>query len=222
MTQRTVDQGASRHPLWEDPRAVEMRLLRLVAERRLSPEEALTLWPLLNPEEPAVPSALPQRTLKEAPHPQAQPVPPVWFRALPWGLGGLGLLALVGAGWWWALGPGWLIGVLCVAPLTLLGLLALLLLGATWRGLWLVLHLRQPPGETPRFLWLALPVPVGWLPWAVDVARLWYKEALPLDGTNLRQALHVLRDDPLWLSVHDEDGTQVDIWLGGRHASGVV
>jgi len=49
-------------------------------------------------------------------------------------------------------GAGLLLTLLCLTPLGLLGLLALALAWAGWRGVWLMLEVRQPPGETPQRL----------------------------------------------------------------------
>ena len=60
---------------------------------------------------------------------------------------------------------------------------------------------------------------MGWLPLAFRLARPWIGEALPLEGRNLRQMLQVLRQEPLWVTVDDEDGAQVQVWIGGLEAA---
>ena len=196
------------------------RLLRMVEEGRLTPEEALLLWRALTPQGATGPSAPTAPTLGKSPRPEEGARLPGGFRALPWALGGAGVLVLGGTFWaaMWG-GAGWLLSLLCLLPVGLLGLLALGVAWTAWRGVWVRVEIRQPEEESGRPFRLALPLPVGWLPLAFRLARPWIGEALPLEGRNLRQMLQVLRQEPLWVTVDDEDGAQVQVWIGGLEAA---
>ncbi len=134
------------------------RVLRLVEQGRLTPEEALALWRAFRAAAPTVPQVAPSSEGEEGRRAPAALRPFFPGRTFPWAwaLVALGGLALAGA--------GWLLGVLCLLPLALGGLLALALGWAAWRGVWLVLRLCQPAGEPSRRLRLALPLPLGWVP----------------------------------------------------------
>ena len=196
------------------------RLLWMVEEGRLTPEEALRLWRALTPQEATSPSAQVVPTLRKSTRPKEQIRLLAGFRVLPWVVGGVGLFCFGGTFWaaMWG-GAGWLLGLLCLLPVGLLGLLALGVVWAAWRGAWVRVEIRRPEDEAGQPFRLALPLPVGWLPLAFRLARPWIGEALPLEGRNLRQMLQVLRQEPLWLTVDDEDGTQVQVWIGGLEAA---
>lgn len=196
------------------------RVLRMVEEGRLTPEEALPLWLALGPKQAARPQGQTSRISRTVPRPKEDVHPPLGFRVLPWALGGAGVLFLGGAVWAGVLGGGgWLLSLLCLLPMGLLGLLALGLAWSAWRGVWVWVSIRRAEGAGPRHLSLGLPIPVGWLPLAWRLARPWMDEMWPLDGKTLRQMAQVLHQEPLWLTVDDEDGTQVRVWLGRWNAA---
>ncbi len=199
------------------------RLLRMVEEGRLSPEEALALWQALPPEKTSqAPAADPTaETRPEASRPLLeQGFLPRWARILPWAMSGVGALCVGGAlGAVFLGGAGWATTLLCWTPLGLLGPVALALAWTAWRGVWVMFELQNQPGEAPQRLRFTFPLPLGWIPWALRLARPWVGAHLPLEGKHMRHLIQVLRDEPLWLTVDDEDGTQVRVWLGNLRPS---
>ena len=188
------------------------RLLDMVAAGRLTAEEALTLWDALAPEGRAALEEVPARTPEALPRLQEHATPEKWFRVLSWVLSSVGLMLTVGAFWglFWS-GAGWALGLFCLAPL---GLVGLGLLWSSWRGVWLAVAVRPAPEEGPRALRFALPLPAGLLPWALRLARPWREANIPLESRTLGAMMRVLREEPLSLTVEDDDGTQVRLWIG--------
>jgi hypothetical protein len=102
---------------------------------------------------------------------------------------------------------GWLVFVPAVGA-TILALLAR-------RSTWLYLRIREQRG---RHFTLALPMPLSLVGWAARLARLFTPaEKAPYLKTAVALA-EAMRDDPhgdpLYLSVDDPDGDQVQIYLG--------
>lgn len=194
----------------------QRRILRLVAEGKVTPEEALRLLDALNPEAYPDPQGAPRRISGEEPRPEMPEPPQGCARALVWTIGGVGGLFLALTVLWGLSGPALWVTLLCLTPLGLLGALLLALAWGMGRGVWLLLEVQQPPGERPSRIRLGLPLPLRWVPTVVGWLRWALPDDLPLDAEAVRALVETLDEEPVWLTVNDDDGTRVRLWLGRR------
>lgn len=185
-------------------------VLRLIAQGRINADQAAQLLDALEDDQATEPPPDAGRQVR------------AWrrrFQWIAWIPFGVGLILLLFSLHW--LQTAWLGGhfvwfMLAWLPMALsLGLIAL---DASSQYLpWLFVNVRQPPGERPRRILLGFPLPVRVLSWG---ARL-FQHVLPeyLSQTWVDELLLTLKDmqrnhDPLTVHVHDDDGTQVDVFIG--------
>jgi hypothetical protein len=198
-----------------------LRILEMVREGEINPEQAATLLAALGEAEAG--PAVPVEVEVEEPPAAAPPLPPEiaasrWARFWIYPMMAGGAVLIVGAlimalvytadaarGW---LVCGWL-------PM-IVGLLVTL--AAIWsrRATWL--HLRISEGEGGRQkVAFSFPVPLGLAAWGIRIAQPFVPQ---LQETGVDEVIAALRDglkrnEPLFIDVQDEeDGERVQIYIG--------
>jgi hypothetical protein len=85
------------------------------------------------------------------------------------------------------------------------------------RARWIHLNIKQPKGESPQRIFFAFPLPFQFIGFILRI----FKGKIPskvsnLDIEDLMVTIdqHIKKDEPLSVHVDDEDGTQVDIYIG--------
>ncbi len=187
-----------------------LRILNLLAAGKLTAEQAEQLLQALDgaEDEPRSPAG------EAAP---AMPARPHWlerlrrFWALPTLLGaalmGLALVGVSGSGFW---------VVVCLRlPVLVLGLLSGLFGLSLRTSTWVHVRVLQPPGEWPRRITVALPLPLRTF---IVLVRL-FGWLLPLEAAALERLLRALGEiradgTPLRVEVQDADGELVEVFVG--------
>ncbi len=85
------------------------------------------------------------------------------------------------------------------------------------RARWIHLNIKQPKGESPQRIFLAFPLPFQLIGFFLRI----FKGKLPtkVSGLDIEEILvtvdqQLKKDEPLYVHVDDEDGTQVEIYIG--------
>lgn len=85
------------------------------------------------------------------------------------------------------------------------------------RARWIHLKIKQPKGESPQRIFLAFPLPFQLIGFFLRI----FKGKLPtkVSGLDIEELLvtvdqQLKKDEPLYVHVDDEDGTQVEIYIG--------
>jgi hypothetical protein len=208
------------------------QVLKMVSEGKITPEEALKLMQALDEQvvddEPA--QALPEPELQPQPvnappEPKSQPDPEftnkvnryrrLWLIPLSIGL----VLTVLGAWWMYSamLNSGFGFWFLCAWFPFLLGV-AILVIGAISKtSRWIYINVEQKPGERPRHIIIAFPIPSPLLRWGM---RNFGHNIPPEHRAQADMAMKVIfeEDDalkePLFVDVHDEDGEHVQVYIG--------
>ncbi len=142
-----------------------------------------------------------------------------WFRSfwqIPFFVS-LTILLLSGWGLWsvWqtASGLGAFFGVLCLVPLVALALLAVLLSFWSQYAYWLHVRIREKKGTR---IAISLPLPIIIIQFVLRFAGRYVGED---NAANLFTASELLaalgeQDEPLYIAVDDDDGDQVQVYIG--------
>lgn len=207
------------------------QILKMVSEGKITAEEALKLMQALDesPAEEAVeivaistPEEGP-REEKEEPKPQPDPeftkkvnrFRRLWLIPLTVGIA----LTVLGAWWMYTamLSSGYGFWFLCAWFPFLLGVLIVTLGAISKTSRWIYVNVEQKPGESPRRIVFAFPIPSMLLRWGIqnfghnippehrDKADMAMKAIFENDGTF---------NEPLFVDVHDEDGEHVQVYIG--------
>ena len=205
------------------------QILKMVADGKITAEEALKLMQALDEapvEEPLDITPLP------APEPKEEQAPPkpkpdpeftnkinrfrrLWLIPLTVGL----VLTILGAYWMYSamLSSGFGFWFLCAWIPFLLGVVVVTLGAISKTSRWLYVNVEQKPGESPRRIVFAFPIPSAMLRWGIrnfghnippehrDTADLAMKAIFEEDGAF---------NEPLYVDVHDEDGEHVQVYIG--------
>lgn len=82
---------------------------------------------------------------------------------------------------------------------------------------WIYLNIKQPKGNSPQRIFIALPLPTQLLGFFLKI----FKGKIPSNVSNLNideiiQNIdqQIKKDEPLYIDVDDEDGTKVEIYIG--------
>ncbi len=205
------------------------QILKMVADGKITAEDALKLMQALDEapvEEPLDFTPLPASEPKEeqAP-PKPKPDPEftnkinrfrrLWLIPLTVGL----VLTILGAYWMYSamLSSGFGFWFLCAWVPFLLGVVVVTLGAISKTSRWLYVNVEQKPGESPRRIVFAFPIPSAMLRWGIrnfghnippehrDTADLAMKAIFEEDGAF---------NEPLYVDVHDEDGEHVQVYIG--------
>lgn len=142
-----------------------------------------------------------------------------WFRSfwrLPF-LVSIGLVLIIGgmiwAVWQMAAGAPLFLGLLCLLPLLTGALLATLLSFWSRYAYWLHIRVREKEGKR---IAISFPIPLLLLR---PILRFASRYTGPKQADNLAMAADMLaaigaEDEPLYISVDDEDGDRVQIYIG--------
>lgn len=195
----------------------QRQLLKMVEAGKISPEEALKLWNVIDEAEPAV-NELPAESAPELTSPFASPQNKGWW-VYPTAAGavvmamGAPLMALgltERTALFWAVFCGWI-------PF-FVGLLILTLGVWSRNARWLHLRVTGASGRNKNFA-LSLPLPLTLAAWVLRFLR----PHLPqFQDTSIDEAILSLRDglqdgdkQPIFIDVQDEqDGEHVTIFIG--------
>ncbi len=94
------------------------------------------------------------------------------------------------------------------------GLVALLALWSRW-ATWIHVRVQEKGG---RRIPISFPVPLGLGQWAIGLARNFVdddvKVHLEMASQFLREMRHAPEQQPLMIDVNDEDGDQVQVYIG--------
>lgn len=207
------------------------QILKMVSEGKITAEEALKLMQALDespvedeaeiiairaPEEGA-------REAKAAPKPQPDPeftkkvnrFRSLWLIPLTVGI----LLTVLGAWWMYAamLNSGYGFWFLCAWFPFLLGVLIVTLGAISKTSRWIYVNVEQKPGETPRRIVIAFPIPSVFLRWGI---RNFGHNIPPEHRDKVDMAMKAVFEnegafnEPLFVDVHDEDGEHVQVYIG--------
>ena len=207
------------------------QILKMVSEGKITAEEALKLMQALDesPVEEAVEivaiSTPEEGTKEEKAEPKPQPDPEftkkvnrfrrLWLIPLTVGI----VLTVLGAWWMYTamLSSGYGFWFLCAWFPFLLGVLIVTLGAISKTSRWIYVNVEQKPGESPRRIVFAFPIPSPLLRWGVrnfghnippehrDTADIAMKAIFEEDGAF---------NEPLYVDVHDEDGEHVQVYIG--------
>ncbi len=94
----------------------------------------------------------------------------------------------------------------------LLGLAAMYLF---WGARWLHVRIRQKEGQKPKNIIISLPLPFRAIAWIVRI----FRKRMPAEAQNVDEMISSLdgaftRDTPFHVFVDDEDGEQVEVFIG--------
>jgi len=206
------------------------QILKMVADGKITAEEALKLMQALD-ESPAeetaeiVATPLPEEYKEEKEEPKPQPDPEftkkvnrfrrLWLIPLTVGI----VLTVLGAWWMYTamLSSGYGFWFLCAWFPFLLGVLIVTLGAISKTSRWIYVNVEQKPGESPRRIVFAFPIPSPLLRWGIrnfghnippehrDTADIAMKAIFEEDGAFT---------EPLYVDVHDEDGEHVQVYIG--------
>jgi hypothetical protein len=207
------------------------QILKMVSEGKITAEEALKLMQALDesPFEEAVEivalSTPEENAREEEEEPKPQPDPEftkkvnrfrrLWLIPLTLGIA----LTILGAWWMYSamLNSGYGFWFLCAWFPFLLGVLIVTLGAISKTSRWIYVNVEQKPGESPRRIVFAFPIPSMLLRWGIqnfghnippehrDKVDLAMNAIFENDGTF---------NEPLFVDVHDEDGEHVQVYIG--------
>lgn len=101
------------------------------------------------------------------------------------------------------------------APFTL-GVILIALAWQTRTSPWLHLRVHQKPGEYPQNIAISLPLPLGISSWFLRT----FRHRIPgMEGVSIDEVITTLHqstspDNPIFIEVEEEDGEQVQIYIG--------
>lgn len=203
------------------------QVLKMVAEGKITPEEALKLMQALDERfveelveiyQPFPPPPADQ------PEPKPQPDPVfteklnrfrrLWLIPLTVGL----IFTVLGAWWMYSamLKSGFGFWFLCAWFPFLLGV-AIVTIGAISKtSKWIYVNVEQKPGESPHHIVVAFPIPTPLLRWGV---RNFGHNIPPEHRAQADVAMKAIFEDdafnePLFVDVHDDDGEHVQVYIG--------
>lgn len=205
------------------------KILKMIEEGKITPEEGLVLMQALDDE----PAELPEDDPREENPGEAAPIGEAEsekerreaffagklnrFRRL-WILPMIfGILLTVGSAYWMfaALEKSGLgFWFLCAwLPLTL-GILAIALAFSSRESRWLYLNVKQKPGETPQRIVISFPMNL--VTWLVNVFGNFIPGSeLEHVGTVMDAITQSLSSEgPVMIEVHEEDGEDVQVYIG--------
>lgn len=82
---------------------------------------------------------------------------------------------------------------------------------------WISIFIRQPAGEKPEKIVLGFPIPIKLTTWVFRIFRHRMPEKISsIDVESMVDALdhELVKGEPLYVHVDDEDGTKVEIYIG--------
>jgi hypothetical protein len=202
------------------------QVLKMVAEGKITPEEALKLMQALDEQSAEEPAEvlLPPPPPADQPESKSQPDPEftkkvnrfrrLWLIPLAVGL----IFTVLGAWWMYSamLNSGFGIWFLCAWFPFLLGV-AIVTIGAISKtSRWIYVHVEQKPGEKPQRIVIAFPIPTPLLRWGV---RNFGHNIPPEHRAQADVAMKAIFEEdafnePLFVDVHDEDGEHVQVYIG--------
>jgi hypothetical protein len=207
------------------------QILKMVSDGKITAEEALKLMQALDEssvEDEAEIVTIPapeEETREETAEPKPQPDPEftrkvnlfrrLWLIPLTVGI----LLTVLGAWWMYTamLSSGYGFWFLCAWFPFLLGVLIVTLGALSKTSRWIYVNVEQRPGESPRRIVFAFPIPSAFLRWGIrnfghnippehrEKTDLVMKAIFENDGAF---------NEPLFVDVHDEDGEHVQVYIG--------
>ncbi len=139
----------------------------------------------------------------------------LWLIPLSIGL----VLTVLGAWWMYSamLNSGYGFWFLCAWFPFLLGVLIVTIGAISKTSRWIYVNVEQKPGERPRHIVFAFPIPSALLRWGIrnfghnippehrDTADIAMKAIFEEDSAF---------NEPLYVDVHDEDGEHVQVYIG--------
>ncbi len=79
------------------------------------------------------------------------------------------------------------------------------------------MNIKQPKGQSPQRIFIALPLPTQLLGFFLKI----FKGKMPsgVSNLNIEELIQnidqqIKKDEPLFVDVNDEDGTKVEIYIG--------
>jgi hypothetical protein len=207
------------------------QILKMVADGKITAEEALKLMQALDepPTEenefvsivPPPPPPPPEEDYNPPPQPDPEFTKKVnrfrrlWLIPLTAGI----LLTVLGAWWMYTamLDSGYGFWFLCAWFPFLLGVLFVTLGAISKTSRWIYVNVEQRPGERPRRIVFAFPIPSALLRWGIrnfghnippehrDKADIAMKAIFEEEGAFT---------EPLFVDVHDDDGEHVQVYIG--------
>jgi hypothetical protein len=85
------------------------------------------------------------------------------------------------------------------------------------KSIWIHINIKQPKGQTPQRIFIALPLPIQLLGFFLRI----FKNKIPsnISNINIDEIIQnigqqIKKDEPFYINVDDEDGTKVEIYIG--------
>ena len=207
------------------------QILKMVSDGKITAEEALKLMQALDEpptEEPtemeieAIPAPEPKEENTE-PKPQVDPeftkkvnrFRRLWLIPLSIGI----VLTVLGAWWMYTamLDSGYGFWFLCAWFPFLLGVLIITVGAISKTSRWIYVNVEQKPGESPRHIVIAFPIPSGILRWGI---RNFGHNIPPEHRSTADVAMKAIFEEegtfkePLFVDVNDDDGEHVQVYIG--------
>ena len=201
------------------------QILNMVEEGKITPEQAVALMNALDePVEEEVPPAGEPASQPNAEQAHPEPDPEfdrkiAGFRRLAFIPLGAGIIITVlGAYWMYSamLKSGFGFWFLCSWVPFVLGVAIVALSAITKNTRWVYVNVKQKPGEWPRRIVIAFPIPTGLLRWGIKN----FGHNIPVEQREKTDyVLKAVFDDnafnePLFVDVHDDDGEHVQVYIG--------
>lgn len=208
------------------------RVLKMIADGRITPEEGLRLMQTLeqNPAEDGQPASGPETGETPRPGVQAEPSSfevdpringvksivrrlwqiPLWI--------GIGITILGALGMYWVMQSGGLnFWFYSLSLPVLLGVLIIVAAVGSRKARWIFVDVHQKPGDSPRRIFLGFPLPLRLTAWFLRV----FGHKIPnLENTNVDEIIQAVEtgftgDTPLIVNVDEgDDGERVRVYIG--------
>jgi len=207
----------------------ERKIMEMIEQGQITAEEGLRLMKAMNNGSKSTTSleTVPDETVV---FPDAEEAPPSFYIPeeeqarmkklkrwwiLPFGVGLL--ITILGAVWMYTgfMARGFGVGFWLAWLPFLLGIFIIAVSFQTSKSVWLHVRIKQKPGETPQRIAISLPVPVFLTRWFLSSFghRIPGLKDQPLDSyADMLDSLSP--EEPFYVHVNDEDGEEVEVFIG--------
>lgn len=200
----------------------EDRILQMLAEGRITAEEAETLLEAIS-RPPVVETGSGNLTVDDEIQEARPHTPPPdlsrfrrWWRTALFIVAGSAVLS--GSGlvlMYQSREPVTLLGFLCIWPIFIISLFITILMLMTRHSTWMYLNVEEKGGSRFTF---GMPMPLGWVKWGVRAARPFVPEKQAEHLETASAFASVMKEDPeampIVIDVDDDDGDNVHIYIG--------
>lgn len=133
---------------------------------------------------------------------------------------GVGIVVISGLFMLWAFQASGLgFWFFCTSVFLALGLVILVLAAQSRSARWLHLRVKQKPGQRPQNIAISFPIPLRFASWIMRIFGRYIPDTKGASPDDILTALDALEEsttpeNPIYIKVDDEDGEQVEIYIG--------